>query len=144
MFLTQKYLNTFVSVDGDAAREIGSEEVVQQKVAVFQEIEKVLEDYPEHPYQVAFSSDELRQKLVTHVISHLPKCIGDAKKLTTEAKFSYRSKAERVRLDALIRGSILHILRENADWISRHIQRLDNSVATHWKHLDGNDEYEFN
>jgi hypothetical protein len=21
---------------------------------------------------------------------------------------------------------------------------LDNSVATHWKHLDGNDEYEFN
>jgi hypothetical protein len=35
-----------------------------------------------------------------------------------------------VRLETLIRGSIYHVLRENADWISRHLPQdvsLDNS-----------------
>jgi hypothetical protein len=147
MFLTQEYSTAFISVDGDPATEIGSEEVVQRNVAVFQEIEQVLKDYPEYPYQAAFSIDELRSKLVAHVLRHLPNRysgMGNARKATKEPKFSFRSKAERVRLDALIRGSILHILRENADWLSRHLQQLDDSVAAHRNPSDCNDKYELN
>lgn len=147
MFLTQEYSTAFISVDGDPATEIGSEEVVQQNVAVFKEIEKVLKDYPEYPYQAAFSIDELHQKLVAHVIRHLPNRysgMGNAGKQTKQRKFSFRSKAERVRLDALIRGSILHILRENADWLSHHLQQLDDSVAAHWNSSDCKDKYELN
>ena len=147
MFLTQEYSTAFISVDGDPATEIGSEEVVQQNVAVFQEIEKVLKDYPEYPYQAAFSINELRSQLVAHVIRHLPNRysgMGNARKQTKQTKFSFRSKAERVRLDTLIRGSILHILRENADWLSRHLQQLDDAVAAHWNPSDCNDKYELN
>lgn len=116
MFLTQEPSMSVVSGDRD--------------LAVFQEIENVLDDYPEYPYQVAFSIKELHQKLVAHVLRHLPRSyatISDGKEAKANAKFPYRSKAERIRLDALIRGSILHILRENAEWVGRHIQPKDNS-----------------
>lgn len=74
MFLTQEHSSSFISIDGDPAFAIGSEEVVWQSIAVFQEIENVLEDYPEHPYQGAFSIDKLCQKLVAHVTSHISNC----------------------------------------------------------------------
>lgn len=147
MFLTQKYPITVTSVDGEPDVEILSEEVIRQNAYVLQEIENVLNDYPEYPYQVAFSIDELRSKLVTHVLNHISNCCsvnGQAIKQLTEAKLSCRSTSERVRLDVLIRGSILHLLRENADWISCKIQQLDNSVATHWELSDCNTKYELN
>ncbi|MCA1993278.1 MAG: hypothetical protein LDL41_14750 [Coleofasciculus sp. S288] len=129
MFLTQDYLNTAISLNDNPAMEIGSEDVVWQNTALFKEIENVLEDYPEYPYQAAFSIRELRQKLVDHVLRYIPfsySVIVDAEQPKTNTRFSYRSKAERIRLDALIRGSILHILRENADWVSHHIHQNDN------------------
>ncbi len=130
MFLTPEHPSAFKSVDYDSTREIGAEETLWQNVAVFQEIENVLEDYPEHPYQAAFSIAELRQKLVAHVLKHLPNrdsVMGDAQKLTVAQKPAYRLKQERLRLEALIRGSILHLLRENADWVSRRLQGLESS-----------------
>ncbi len=39
---------------------------------VIQEIEDVLDEYPEHPYQSAFSIHEFRQKLIAHVLSQVP------------------------------------------------------------------------
>ncbi len=30
-------------------------------------------------------------------------------------------------METLIRGSILHILRENADWVGRHVFQAENS-----------------
>jgi hypothetical protein len=133
MFLTQKHPLTVTSVNTDQDIKIRSKEFIGQNAYVLQEIENILQDYPEYPYQIAFSSDELRAKLIAHVLRYVPTCcsvIGDTQKPTTNAKFSYRSKSERLRLDALIRGSILHLLRENADWIGRQIQRLDNTLAT--------------
>jgi len=133
MFLTQKYPITITSVDGKPNLEIRSEEVIRQNAYLLQEIENVLNDYPEYPYQVAFSIEELRFKLVTHVLSNIPNCCsvnGQAPKLLiTEAKLTCHSTSERVRLDVLIRGSILHLLRENADWISHQIQNLDKSAV---------------
>ncbi len=130
MYLTQKHPSAAISIGGDQARESAQEETVRQNVYVLQEIENVLEDYPEHPYQAAFSIDELREQLVAHVLHHIPyrySILGKAQELATDPKEPYRSKSERMCLDVLIRGSILHLLRENADWISRHIQRLENS-----------------
>jgi len=130
MFLSPEHPSAFTSVDYNAIREIGAEDTLWQNVAVFQEIENVLEDYPEHPYQAAFSITELRQKLVAHVLKHLPHrdvVMDDAQKPTVDAKLPYRLKQERLRLEALIRGSILHLLRENADWVSRRLQSFENS-----------------
>lgn len=133
MFLTKKYPITVTSMDSEPDIDICSEEVMRQNAYVLQEIENVLNDYPEYPYQVAFSIDELRSQLVSHILSHISNCCsvnGQPQKPITNVKLTCRSTPERVRLDVLIRGSILHLLRENADWISRQIQQLDNSVAT--------------
>lgn len=147
MLLTQKYPITITSVDGEPDVEIRSEEVIRRNAYVLQEIENVLNDYPEYPYQVAFSIDELRSKLVAHVLrhsSHFSSVTGNTPEPKIDAQFSYRSKSERMRLDVLIRGSILHLLRENADWISRKIKQLDNSVVIDWKLSDCNTNYELN
>lgn len=131
MFLTQEHSGAFIAINSDLAGEMGYEETAWQNAVVFQEIEHVLEDYPEHPYQAAFSIEELRRKLVNHVLRYLPNrdsaTSGEAQTPTADAKFSYRSIQERIRLNVLIRGSILHILRENADWVSRRLQRLSTS-----------------
>ena len=95
---------------------------------VIQEIDNVLEDYPEYPYQVAFSIDELRQKLIAHVLNHLPyryTTIENGQKLSRGSNSLFPSLAQRLRLNVLIRGSILHLLRENADWISRRLPQKD-------------------
>lgn len=138
MFLTQKHPSSFMSLTGDSGKEIDGEYTLQQNVAVFQEIENVLEDYPVHPYQDAFSIAELRQKLVNHVLCHLPKrdsVMGDVQQSSTDTQLPYRLKQERIRLDALIRGSILHLLRENADWVSRQLQNMDSSGNQRWETL---------
>jgi hypothetical protein len=123
-----------ISIEDNPDREISSEEPIHQDAYVLQEIEKVLKDYPEHPYQLAFSIKELRSQLVAHVLRHTANCssiIGDVPESTLENKFRYSSVSERLRLDTLIRGSIFHLLRENAEWISSYLQRLDTSRATH-------------
>jgi hypothetical protein len=96
---------------------------------VIQEIEEVLKDYPEHPYQIAFSVPELRNKLTLHVLNQLPNyytILEDAEELPVDARFLYASKQEQVRLENLIRRSIVNLFRENADSISGYISQKDN------------------
>ena len=96
---------------------------------VIQEIDKVLADYPEHPYQAAFSIEELRQKLVTHVLKHIPaecKVTEIEQKQQKKPNSLFLTKEQRLRIDVLIRGSILHLLRENADWIGHRIHQANN------------------
>jgi hypothetical protein len=94
---------------------------------VIQEIESVLEEYPEHPYQSAFAMPELRQKLIAHVLSHVPNhCVAEGEQeLSSEPKVRTPSLLqERLRMEMVVRGGILHILRENADWLSRHLPNV--------------------
>ena len=91
---------------------------------VIQEIENILADYPEYPYQAAFAIHELRQKLIAHVFNYVPNystIIADTPLL--KDSMVYSSLKRRLHLETLIRGSILHLLRENADWVSRHISQ---------------------
>lgn len=100
---------------------------------VITEIENALEDYPEYPYQIAFALPELRQRLLAHVLTHTPNHYTVAgEKLTPKApKFAYPSSMqERVRRENLIHGSILHILRENAEWVGCQITQMESLDCT--------------
>jgi hypothetical protein len=83
---------------------------------VMQEIEDVLDQYPEHPYQAAFSMPDLRQKLIDHVQNHvLPHHDVEARQdVASSNPLAHRSSLlqERLRLGMLIRGSMLHLLRQ--------------------------------
>ncbi|MEH2381725.1 MAG: hypothetical protein V7K27_23035 [Nostoc sp.] len=94
---------------------------------VIQEIENVLDEYPEHPYQLAFSIHELRQKLIAHILSHVPNryVVEGVQELSSTPKSRYSLPLqERIQIETVVHGSILHILRENADWLSRQILTL--------------------
>ena len=85
---------------------------------VIQEIEYVLDEYPEHPYQSAFSIHEFRQRLIAHALSQVPNYYGVEGEQAPARKPSSRHSSpltERLYLETVVRGSILHILRENAD-----------------------------
>jgi hypothetical protein len=95
---------------------------------VVRSIEEVLEDYPEHPYQSAFSVYPLRQKLIAHILSSIPNRYAIEGELPPVGtlKSPHRSPlSERLHLETIVRGSILHLLRENADWLSQHIPAAD-------------------
>jgi hypothetical protein len=91
---------------------------------VVQEIEDVLDEYPPHPYHAAFAIHELRQKLIAHVLSHIPNryTVEGVQEPTTNLKARHVSPlAERLHMEMFIRAGILHILRENADFLSRNL-----------------------
>ena len=104
---------------------------------VITEIENVLYDYPQFPYQIAFSLPEMRQRLLAHVLTHIPnRYVVQGEKLTLkEAKFIHLSPVqERVQMENLIHGGILHLLRENAEWVSSRLtqmRNLDCATLTH-------------
>lgn len=111
-----------------------SQEISQSTLRfVIHKIESILEEYPKHPYQVAFSMQELRKKLIAQVLKNLPNrdSVIEGEKTSDSTMGSiHHSLEDRVRLETLIRGSIYHVLRENADWVSRHLPpdvALDNS-----------------
>jgi len=95
---------------------------------VIQEIENVLDEYPEYPYHSAFAMPELRQKLIAHILSQVPNSyvanVGQESSGHAQVRHT-SSLRERLRLEVIIRGSILHILRENADWLSRHLPKIN-------------------
>lgn len=96
---------------------------------VITEIENVLEDYPESPYQVAFSLPEMRQSLLAHVLTHTPNRYAvQGEKLTLKEPKLLRPSPiqERIKRENLIHGGILHLLRENAEWVSNHLTQMEN------------------
>lgn len=93
---------------------------------VLREIGEVLDDYPEHPYHSAFAIHEFRQKLIAHVLNQVPNHYAIAGEPAPARKISapHRSAlAERMYRETVIRGGILHILRENADRLSHIFQQ---------------------
>ncbi len=84
---------------------------------VLKEIEHVLTEYPEHPHQSAFSIHELRQKLIAHILSQIPnRYIVEGEQESKNPRSIYPTAIkERVHMETVIHGSILHILRENAE-----------------------------
>jgi hypothetical protein len=97
---------------------------------VIKEIEDILEHYPEHPYQIAFSINELRQQLITHVMKQIPNyyaIIENVQDLPEDPRCLYASSEEQVLLENLICNSITDVLLENTDLISHRITSSNNS-----------------
>lgn len=96
---------------------------------ILQEIDYVLEDYPEYPYQVAFSLEKLRQKLIAYVLSQVPNrytVVENTQEPRPDSNCLHLPLPQRLHIGMVIRGGILHLLRENADWVSRHIPPKEN------------------
>ena len=94
---------------------------------VVSEIETALDEYPEFPYQIAFSFQTLRQKLISHILDEIPNYyrVEDDSKILSHSRLSYTSVFERqFKLEMIVHGSILHILRENSEWLVNNISAL--------------------
>lgn len=80
---------------------------------VTEEVERILQTYPEYPYQIAFSSSGLRQELIAYVLSRILNTYT-----VTEEEYSssnntilaHYSKEQRLHLDHLIHLGIRDVL----------------------------------
>jgi hypothetical protein len=100
-------------------------------------IEVVLEDYQKKFYQPAFSRQELRQKIVSNVLTKIPNqytIIEDEQELPKDPNFLYCYLEQRVRLEILIRESLVYLLQENLDETNFHISPKENPLndSSHW------------
>jgi site-specific recombinase XerD len=98
---------------------------------VIQEIEDILKEYPEHPYQVAFSNQELRQQLILRLLSQIPNyyaLVEDAREVPEDPRCLYGSSEEKTIMEILIRQSIAHLLKQNPNWMSDKISQNRNLV----------------
>lgn len=100
-------------------------------VLVIQELEEIMKTYAEHPYKIAFSSQELRQKLILRVLGQIPNhytIFEEAQELPKDLTFLYSSFEEWMQMESLIHESIVHLVGENDNSISRHIPQKNNLV----------------
>jgi hypothetical protein len=104
---------------------------------VIKKIEYVLDEYPEYPYQLAFSIYKLRQQLIVHILSLIPShyAVEGDPGIISNLKGRYFSPLEeqlQLQLEMVVHGSILHILSENSDWLSRNMPPAhpENKTAT--------------
>jgi hypothetical protein len=102
---------------------------------VIHEVKDILNYYPEYPYQVAFSNQELRQKLITYILNRFPNyyaILEDGQDPPKDPRFLYASLEEQVQLEVLICNSIVDVFQANADSIGCHISQeetLDNNPS---------------
>lgn len=102
-----------------------------------QEIEKILETYPDHPHQQAFASPELRQRLVAYVLSQI-----DCKYIVAKTEQSpqvdpetlFPSPEQQSHLEDAIHQGIHRLLQDRAIWVSHHIPQVEKpgKEPSHW------------
>ncbi len=80
---------------------------------VTEKITRVLEAYPRRPYQEAFDSSDLRQKLTAYVISRLPVVyitMENSQACTLNASIECYSHEQQEKIEQLIHQGIEHIM----------------------------------
>lgn len=88
------------------------------------ETESILDTYPDHPYQQAFSIPEMRKRLVSYVLSHVPgiyTVVEDVGNSGVGPNMLYLSEEQRTYIQSLIHRGIQHVLDEHTDWVDQHI-----------------------
>lgn len=93
---------------------------------VVQEVENVLDTYPNHPYQQAFSAPDLRQKLISYVLCRIPSCyavVENSQQPVIDRKSLCFSLEQDLQVEALIRRGIQQIVQEDSEWVERHIPK---------------------
>ncbi|MBD2459833.1 hypothetical protein H6G89_02140 [Oscillatoria sp. FACHB-1407] len=104
---------------------------------VVREIEDTLETYPYHPYQQAFSIPEVRQRLISYVLSRIPghyAVIDDPEETAIDTACLYTCTEEKLHIESLIQHGIERILQEDSDWIEHHIPQTvtPGCAASNW------------
>lgn len=97
-----------------------------------EEIENLLDVYPEKFYQATFTIPDLHQKLVLYVMNNLPdlyRLIDKGTALLIKNRFPYHSLELRLQVEDYINAGIADILAEN-----QNILCLD--IEPHFEHLN--------
>lgn len=101
--------------------------------AVIEETEDILGTYPHHPYQQAFSIPDMRQRLISYVLTRMPgvyTVVEDAEECLINHKSLCGALEHREEIQNLIHQGIQRILKENQGWIDRHIpEELDSELT---------------
>ncbi|MEC4813142.1 MAG: hypothetical protein SAK29_07695 [Scytonema sp. PMC 1069.18] len=105
--------------------------------AVAAEIEEILETYPHHPYQQAFSIPDVRQELIAHVLSQISSyyaVLDDAQKPSIHFNSLPGSLKEKSCIISLIHQEIEKIFNQKEKELSHHIpEEVDASCSpSHW------------
>lgn len=99
---------------------------------IVEQIESALETYPDHPYQRAFAIPDLRQELITYVLSRISSCdVAVDKSKQLSLNFKTLTSPERGCLEALVYQGVRHILNENEERLSHQIpEEFDSELAS--------------
>lgn len=104
---------------------------------IVQEIERVLEQYPDHPYQQAFAHPERHQQLVVWVLNRVPSVFVVAEE--TEDAIVHPDYApycsdQSSCMERVIREGIQEILSQNQVEIEHAIPAAETAgqAASHW------------
>lgn len=105
--------------------------------AVVTVIEDVLETYPDHPYQQAFSIPDLRQELIARVLSQVSGCyvvLEDYEQATLSLQSLPFSPEKRECIEALIREGIEKIFQKREMSVSHQIPEDEDPgfAPSHW------------
>jgi len=103
---------------------------------IVEEIESVLETYPDHPYQRAFAIPDLRQELIAYVLNRISSCyvaVDESKPPAIESN-SIPAPETSECMEVLIYQGIRQILNENEDLVSHQIpEETDPCFSpSHW------------
>jgi len=101
---------------------------------VTEEVEIILESYPTHPYQQAFSPSGLRQDLIAYVLSRIPNRYtaidsGESANQTVQVRCS---SEQLMHIENLIHTGIRHVLHsyEKIDYRLREQVKSGSRVAS--------------
>ena len=103
------------------------------KESLIEAIESVLETYPHHPYQKAFSIEDLRQELIAYILNRVANIYiveEPFQQAPVHSTSLYHSPEERWHLEAVIHQGIEYVLCKNADTVCHHIpEEIDSGSA---------------
>jgi hypothetical protein len=106
--------------------------------AVMTAIEDVLEAYPHHPYQQAFSIPDLRQELIAHVLSRVSSCYIVVEEGQQPSSINLKSLPgvlkEKSCIEALIHEGIEQVFHKREHEVIHQIpEEVDSGLApSHW------------
>ncbi|WP_414544313.1 late competence development ComFB family protein [Nostoc sp. CCY0012] len=108
-------------------------------IMVNQELETILETYPNHPHQEAFSHPDIRQCLIAYILNRIPNHYitvdQEAKdKVFTNLNDLWHSIEHKLHIEAIIHQGIEKVLCEQAQEVNRHIPEVANPslIASDW------------
>jgi hypothetical protein len=94
------------------------------ELAVIEEIESVLETYPDHPYQQAFAIPDLRQELIAYILSRVSNhyiAIDSEQAFLSNLRTLTCSLEQKVCIEKLVHQGIEKILSANTERMRHQI-----------------------